>query len=431
MGQRQPLLRICRTGWHSGQPQACRCNPRRCGRFCDLVLRAAMMWRVTELLRPFSGFIPASGFGRRVVGPPSATLTAEAKKRAKGDPLSFRNSVGRKAGCSADEATSWFNDRIEDGALISTGPAVVVYRQKEGDFVARGVIADLSLDAYVSGQVKRHEKTIAKTQLKMAEYMRTTRMYGNPPVTAFPPDPEIDNLIAGLTEGQPDTAFETLDDIGHEMWLVTGEVAVEPCRKIGSDLYISDGHHRLAAAALVASEEGRADARIPVGAFSANEFRLRSFARCITDPGLDPGAIITQLQADFELEEVAPDEALPRSRFEFGAKIGDGYFRLRIPDDRIPDDHYAALNTKLIQDLVLGPVFGISKPRVDKRLRFVAHLGDLAHLSTEADAWILPFPLEVRDVMAVANSDRTMPAKSTWFAPKLPSGLVIRPLDEN
>lgn len=389
-----------------------------------------MIYGVTDLLRPFVGYIPVSTFGRRVVGPPSATLTQDQKETASGDVLSFRQSAGRKAGCSDDEAMKWINDRVSDGALVSTGPAVVIYRQEAADVIAQGVIADLSLSAYETGRVKRHEKTIAKTQKKMAEYMRTTRVYGNPPVTALPTSSGIEDAIEEATGREPDSTFTTVDEIRHQMWVVGGDAAHELCRHADADLYITDGHHRLAAAALVASEERRTDARIPTGVFSANEFRLRSFARCITDPELDTLSIVTKLQTGFDLEEVRPGDALPRSRFEFGAKIGDGLFRLRIPSDRIPDDHYAALNTNLIQDLVLGPVFGITHPRLDKRLQFVAHLSDLRQMCSTADAWFLPFPLEVSDVMAVANSDRTMPAKSTWFAPKLPSGLVIRSLDQ-
>lgn len=391
---------------------------------------AAMMDRVTDLLRPFVGYIPASKYGRRIVGPPSATLTDAQREAAVGDPLSFRKSAGRKAGCSADEAMKWINDRVGSGELLPIDPAVVVYRQTAGDFVAQGVIADVSLDGYRSGRVKRHEKTIAKTQLKMAEYMRTTRVFGNPPVTAFGSEPGAEGAIAAVAAGPPTSDFTTVDNIKHELWVVNGDAAHELCRQIDTDLYITDGHHRLAAAALVASDEDRPDARIPVGVFSAGEFRLRSFARCINDPDLDAAAVIQRVQGELELEEVGVDEAVPRSRFEFGAKVGDEYYRLRIPDDRIGDDHYASLNTNLIQQLVLGPVFGITHPRLDKRLRFVAHLDDQDEACPDADAWFLPFPLEVSDVMAVANSDRTMPAKSTWFAPKLPSGLVIRPLDK-
>lgn len=385
---------------------------------------------MTELLRPFVGYIPSSTFAQRVVGPPSATLTPEQKRAAVDDPLSFRYTAGRKAGCSHDNAMRWIGDLVTDGVLLPIGPAVVVYRQQTGDFVSTGMIADLSLGAYTSGRVKRHEKTIAKTQRKMANYMRTTRMYGNPAVTAFRPVTLVEETIAGHTNDRPATEYTTVDGIGHSLWLVEGNDASELCRLLDSVLYITDGHHRLAAAALVAADEGKTDARIPVGVFSAGEFRLRSFARCIDDPDLALDAVIGNLETEFELDEVGSDEAFPRTRFEFGAKIGDRYFRLRIPEDRIPADQHLSLNTNLIQEMVLGPVFGITHPRLDKRLRFVADLGEVGDVCPTANVWFLPFHLEVNDVMAVADSDRTMPAKSTWFAPKLPSGLVIRPIGE-
>ena len=390
---------------------------------------AMMMRPVTELLKPLNGYIPTSKFGHRVVGPPSATLNADQKKEAAGDPLSFRYTAGRKAGCSTEDAISWISNLQSEAALLAIGHAVVVYRQEKGDFSATGVLGDLSVEAYELGRVKRHEKTIAKTQRKMAEYMATTRIFGNPAVTAFRPAAHVDEAIAIHTDPRPTSAFTTVDGINHMLWVVDGDAADELCGLFASDLYITDGHHRLAAAALVAEREGLVDARIPVGVFSAGEFRLRSFARTVTDPDLKVVEAIAKLGAEFEMDEVAVSETSPRSRFELGAKIGDRYFRIKIPNQRIPDDHYSSLNTNLIQELVLGPVFGITNPRLDKRLRFVANLGDIRETCASADAWLLPFPLEVSDVMAVADSDRTMPAKSTWFAPKLPSGLLIRPID--
>lgn len=326
---------------------------------------------------------------------------------------------------------AWLDDCRRRGVLLPIGPAVVVYRQQRGDFVASGVIGDLSLEAYEAGRVKPHERTIARTQHKMAEYMETTRVYGNPPVTAFRPDPALEGAIAAHTEHRPATAFTTVDGISHRLWVVEGDGADDLCRRITSDLYITDGHHRLAAASKVASQEGRHRARIPAGLFSADEFRLRAFARCISDPELDPSRAIAELVAELQLEEVVPDQAAPRTRFEFGARIGDRHFRILVPPDKISEDHYASLNTNLLLELVLRPVFGIEGPRVDKRLEFVADLGDVAEACSKADAWFLPFPLQATDVIRVAESGRTMPAKSTWFAPKLPSGLVIRPIDHS
>ena len=392
-----------------------------------------MMLAVTDLLRPFVGYIPESGFGSRVVGPPRTTLTAQQKAAASGDHLSFRFAAGRKAGTPREKAVGWINRCVGDGVLRPVGPAVVVYRQDKNGFRATGVLGDLSLEAYLSGRVKPHEKTIAKTQRKMADYLRTTRVYGNPAVTAVPAVKAVDWVAAAAehTAREPDSVFTTVDGISHRLWVVEGEAANTLCKKIDTDLYITDGHHRLASASLVAGEESCSAARIPAGVFASDQFRLRSFARRIDDPHLDQASVVNHLMAELEVEEVTVDQTRPRSRFEFGARVGTGHFRIRIPDSRVPDDHYESLNTNLLSDLVLGPVFGIENPREDKRLKFVADLGNVAEACSDADAWFLPHPLQAADVIDVADSGRTMPAKSTWFAPKLPSGLVIRPIDQD
>ena len=364
-----------------------------------------------------------------MAGPPRATLTAEQKAAAADDHLSFRFVAGRKAGCASEHALEWLSEGANDGVLVETGPAVVVYRQESAGAVATGLIADLSLGAYEAGRVKRHERTIDRTQQKMADYMRTTRVHGNPPVTAVRAGAELTRALEEHTHREPNSAFTTVDGISHTLWIVDDDRAETLCRLVDTDLYITDGHHRLAAASLVAAEEGRAMARIPAGVFSSDELRLRSFARCVHDDQLDPSEVIARLTSGLDLIEVSgPDQTKPSSRYQFGAKIGDRFFRIRIPEELIPDDHYAALNTNLLQQLVLGPVLGVEDPRTDRRLHFVANLGNVVETCEAADVWLLPYPLDAKDVIAVADSGRTMPAKSTWFAPKLPSGLIIRPI---
>jgi uncharacterized protein (DUF1015 family) len=112
-------------------------------------------------------------------------------------------------------------------------------------------------------------------------------------------------------------------------------------------------------------------------------------------------------------------------------KIRDRYFKLQIDRRKIPDDHYQSLDVNLLQNMILGPVFGITNPRRDKRLRFVADVPGASEADNHSDAWLLPLPVAVDDVIAVADSGQVMPAKSTWFAPKVPSGLVVRLLDRN
>lgn len=384
---------------------------------------------MSVLVRPMAGYIPTSEFGGRVTGPPRAFLTDEQRAAARVDPLSFRFTAGRKAGCSEAEALAWIEDAVATGALKPFDHGLVVYRQTNDDLTATGVVGDLSLAAYARGDVKRHERTVVPTQRRMATYMRTTRVYGNPAVTAFRSRPELETAISQRTRTEPDSVFTTVDGNTHHLWVVEGDDAERLGAAISPPLYIVDGHHRLASAALVASDEGRDDARLPVGVFAAGQLSLKAFARCIDDPTIDPEGVVAALGETLSIEKVGQEEARPRDPLEFGARIGEHHYRVLVPPALSGSDHHQSLNTNLLQRLVLGPVFGIEDSRSDGRLRFVADLGDVEEACSGADAWFLPYPLQVTDVMTVADSDQTMPPKSTWFAPKLPSGLVIRPLD--
>jgi uncharacterized protein (DUF1015 family) len=383
---------------------------------------------VPTLLEPFSGYIPTSEFAHRVVGPPASTLSPDQRETARNDPLSFRYSLGRGAGSSHAEALAWVERCHKEGVLEPVDQAVLVYRQSDGDRAVTGMVADLSLGAYDAGRVKRHERTIAKTLRKMADYVSSTRIYGNPVALTHLSDMKA--TVEPHTERAADTRFTSADGLSHQLWIVEGSDARDLCRQFDTTLYITDGHHRLAAASLVATEEARMDARLPTGLFSAEELQLRSFARCVVDPEMDPDAVIDRLRSEHRVEEVSDREPRPRTRSEFGMRIRDRSFRLVIDPRNIPDDVYESLDVKLLQNQILGPVFGITNPRKDKRLSFVADSAGHGQTHIGSDAWFLPFPALVTDVIAVADSGRVMPAKSTSFAPKVPSGLVIRTLDE-
>jgi uncharacterized protein (DUF1015 family) len=387
---------------------------------------------MSALLEPFTGYVPASEYAPRIVGPPVSTLSPDQRQAARSDPLSFRHVVGKGAGAPKKEARQWLHTCQDEGVLTAVGPAVFIYRLAKGDLVTTGIVADVSIAAYDSGLVKRHETTISKTERKMAKYMRSTRIYGNPVALAYREHVGLNTMIAAHSVREADFSFTAADGYAHSLWVVEGAEADELCRNFHETLYITDGHHRLAAASVVAGEEGRMNHHIPAGLFSADELRLRSFARCVIDPDLDAMVVIDRLGSDHHLEEVDEGEARPRGRYEYGVKIGGASYRLRVDDANVPDDLYRSLDVNLLQDLILEPVFGIQNPRQDGRLHFIPDLPEgRDDEEIECGAWFLPYPASVGDVMAVADSGRAMPPKSTWFAPKLPSGLVIRLLDKH
>jgi uncharacterized protein (DUF1015 family) len=306
---------------------------------------------------------------------------------------------------------------------------LLVYRQTSGDMVAMGLIANVSLREYGKGSVKRHERTFAKTTRKMAKYMRRTRLFGNPVALAHRPNPAVAGLINATTQRAPDESFPSIAGLQHELWLVDVADGEELLRSFRGPLYVTDGHHRLAAARRVAEEGGFATSHMPAGLFAATELRVAAFARCVDDPTMDAARVIDRLRAEHHLEEVAASQARPTRRHEYGVKIRDRHFILRIGSERIPVDPYESLDVNLLQSLILGPVFDIENPQRDKRLRFVADTPTVDRSDLDTDAWFLPTPASVEDVMNVADSGRVMPPKSTWFGPKLPGGIVIETID--
>jgi uncharacterized protein (DUF1015 family) len=140
--------------------------------------------------------------------------------------------------------------------------------------------------------------------------------------------------------------------------------------------------------------------------------------------------VLTVLRDRFELVDAGEPVPRPTRPHQLGVRIDGRGFLLTIPDRHVPADPFDRLDVNLLQDLILEPIFGVTNPRADKHLRFIADTGDdAAHLADPAEAWFLPYPASASEVMHVADTGRAMPPKSTYFNPKLPSGLVIRPLD--
>lgn len=384
---------------------------------------------MAALLRPFNGYVPAPEFAPRVVGPPVAMLSPDQREAARVDPLSFRHVVGKGAGTSVDEAERWIRSCNAEGVLQPVGPAIVIYQVASGGVVATGLIAEVSLDAYDNGRVKRHEDTLERTEQKMVKYMETTRIYGNPVALAHRHDPRVDDVIAASVTGDPHLAFAAADGSQHKLWVVDPQTSSAVCGWFSDELYITDGHHRLAAAASVARGEGRAASYLPAGVFPPEELQLRSFARCVADPDLDTERVIDQLQAEHDLVEVAATDVRPTRPLEFGVKLAGRCYRLLLDPDRVPSDLYQSLDVNLLQSLILEPVLGIRDPRADARLHFVPDQPHVVHDELGCGAWFMPFPPTIDAVMAVADPGRSMPPKSTLFTPKLPSGLVVRRLD--
>jgi uncharacterized protein (DUF1015 family) len=383
---------------------------------------------MTSLLRPFSGFIPSAEYAPRVVGPPSSMLSRDQKKASRNDELSFRHVVGRGASADRVEAKNWLRHCIDLGALQAVESALIVHRLERDDFTATGFLADVSVAAYDAGRIKRHEVTIPKTQRKMLEYMQSTRIFGNPVALAHRTYAEFATSLQGHSQHTADVTFQSVDGTQHSLWVVGGDEAQSMCDSFNDVLYITDGHHRLAAASALAEAEAWSSPHLPAALYAEAELTVGSFARAVDDGDVVASAVLVSLHERFDLVEVEDRIARPKCPHQMGVRIGGRSFLLTIPPALIPTKIYDRLDVNLLQDLVLEPLFGITNARTDERLRFVADTSD-AHDVDSCLAWFLPYPTSVPDVMLVADAGSAMPPKSTYFMPKVPSGLAIRPVD--
>lgn len=355
-------------------------------------------------------------------------MSYEQKMALRVEALSFRHSVGRSAKAPRGAAKAWLQRSLDANALQAVDSVVIIHRLSRDTFTATGVIGDVSLAAYEAGRVKGHEATIAKTQNKMLEYMQSTRILGNPVALAHRENPSLTQLLAEHTALEPDVAFTAVDDAHHSLWLVAGQDAQTLCDTFSEEAYVTDGHHRLSAATALAASEGRSDPQVPGALFAESQLKLGAYARIVQDDSIAPQDLIDALAARFELVEVDQPVPRPNARAQMGVRTGKRSFLLTFPDELIPQDTYERLDVNLLQDLILNPLLKIKNPRTDTRLSFSADSPDEEHRVDSCDAWFLPYPAAVRDVMSVADSGRSMPPKSTFFMPKVPSGLVVRQL---
>jgi uncharacterized protein (DUF1015 family) len=398
------------------------------------------------IVTPFRGLRPRADLAAAIPSLPYDVLDSdEARALAEGDPYTFLHVV--KAEIDLDPSMDVYDERVYERAranfeaMIERGwlvrdpvPALYVYRLRMDAHVQTGVVGAADIGDYLEGRIKRHEHTRPDKVEDRARHAASIGAHAGPVFLAYRGREEIDRLVAGATRRPPDVAFRARDGIEHALWMVAAAEELERFEAAFRAVpvsYIADGHHRAAAYARVASR------RFLAAHFPAEQLRVLDYNRCVRDLNrLDVATLIARSrEAGFDVTDPWPAKRPPR-RGSIGMYAG-GTWRLlvRRPDRDPARDPVRDLDVSILQDRILGPILGIGDPRTDERIDFVGGIrgvGDLERRvdTGEAAAAFALFPTSLDDVMRVADSGAVMPPKSTWFEPKLRSGLVVHPLDE-
>ena len=412
-------------------------------------------------VRPFKAVRPRGDLGDKIAALPYDVMnTEEAREMVKGNPYSFlhidRGEIDLPVGTDPhdkavyDKAHDNFVGMLERGEFIQdNAPCFYIYRLIMDGRAQTGLAVTASIAEYESGIIKKHEKTRADKEQDRVDHVKTVGAHTGPIFLAYRHVPEITALINSIAENTaPLYDFEAEDGIRHTVWKIAENADIARLTELFGNvpnLYIADGHHRNASAARVAAEK-RAENKNHTGnegynyylavLFPDDELKILDYNRVVADlNGYTADGFIEKLGELFDIT-AAPDAAgaKPKAEHTFGMFLGGKWYALR-PKFNIPDDCIAGLDVSILYDKVLSPILGIGDIRTDKRIDFVGGIrgpGELERrvLSGEMAVAFAMYPTTMAQLFTVADNNEIMPPKSTWFEPKLRSGLLIHMLDD-
>lgn len=403
-------------------------------------------------IKPFLALRPAPDKAARLASVPYDVVdTAEARKLAAGNPESFLH-VSRPEIDLPDDV-GIYDDRVyaqgvrafqalqENGTLIrEKSPCLYLYRQVMGTHSQTGLVVCCHVDDYADRVIRRHEKTRKDKEDDRTRYVLDLNANTGPVFLTYKDRPSIDVMVSAVQAEAPLEDFVAEDGIRHTVWRVSAncedwvrEFAAVPLA------YVADGHHR-AAAAFRSGMQRRAENPNHDGSeeynwflavlFPAKQLRILPYNRCVRDlNGLAPEAFLEKVKSVFRTEEVA--DAEPVSSREVRMYLGGKWYRLAW--DAFEADPVDRLDVSVLQNRLLDPILGIDDPRTNTRISFVGGIRGTGELVSRVDsgrdavAFSL-YPVTVDQMIDIADADLIMPPKSTWFEPKLRSGLLIHTL---
>ena len=411
-------------------------------------------------IKPFKAVRPKKEVAEKVAALPYDVMnTEEAMQMAAGNEVSFlhisRPEIDLPQGTDVHSDLVYAQGRenlenfLAQGVLLQDeSERYYVYRQKMGGITQTGLVVCAGVDDYQSGAIKKHELTRADKEEDRVRHIDALNAKDEPVFYTYRNDPAITQAIEQVASEAPLYSFTTDDAVSHALWSVADSALIDTLtRRFAAipTLYVADGHHRSAAASRVRDlrkganpgHDGREEYNFFLTViFPDNEMTIMPYNRVVKDlNGRSVAEFMARVAERFEVSPVS-GALSPTGRHQFGMYLAGKWYELVAREGSFAEnDAVAAMDVSILQDNLLSPVLGVRNPRIDQRIHFVGGIRGVEELervvnSGEYQVAFSLFPTSIDELMSLADEDKIMPPKSTWFEPKLRSGLFVHLLED-
>ena len=414
------------------------------------------------VLKTFKGLRPPKEIARNVASRPYDVLNSEeARREAEGNPYSLlhiiKPEIDLPPGTDEHDPSvytkakeNFLNFRAKGWLIQDESDHLYIYAQTMNGRTQYGIVGCAGVDDYLHGLIRKHELTRHEKEEDRMRHVRITNANMEPVFFTYPAVKEIDDLVSVTVRSNPPVYdFIASDGIGHHFWVIENKTVSDKIIALFKEIpytYVADGHHRTAAAALVGAEKRKANPGYN-GAeeynyflavhFPANQLAIIDYNRVIKDlNGLSREAFLDRLAEVFTVEDKGTDIYKPESLHTFSMYLDGKWYSLTARTGTYDDsDPIGVLDVTILSRLVLDKILGIKDLRSDKRIDFVGGIRGLAELKKRVDSGEMKvafalFPVSMQQLIDIADTGNIMPPKTTWFEPKLRSGLIVHLLDD-